>query len=796
MEQHSLWDDSAGRSVEETPSTRGSRSVRTSGAKSRRELSEPEGAATVDAAVSPPVLASIAVGRPVRGEFTYSVPGELAGHLAPGQRVLVPFGRGTALGFYLGPASPPAEEGVKLKPIQRVLEDSPSLPKDLIALLRFAAEHYRYPLGEVIRGALPPGLSKAVDEKEAKPDVQHFAVALVSEVPPELHRAPAQSAALAYLLAVGGRAQLEEVAHAIPGARETLKKLAARGMARIEEKKLEAGVKDGLMQGRPDRLTLEQDAAVIELRKALDVGAFQPFLLHGVTGSGKTEVYLRAAEHALAQGKGSLILVPEIALTPQLVGRFRSRFGAEVAVLHSALKDRERLFHWQALRKGEVKIAVGVRSAVFAPVDNLGLIVVDEEHDPSFKQEEKLRYQARDLAVVRGKQAGAVVVLGSATPALETLENVRRGRYRLLELKNRVDDRPMPTIEMVDLRVERPREGMVTEEAPILSPPLLNAMEETLERGQQVILFLNRRGHSTILLCEVCGLTLKCSECDVCLTHHRSQNRVVCHYCGLAMPLPERCVECTGPMLKLGIGTERVEAEVLERIPTARVARLDRDSATSAERLTEMLAAFARRELDVLVGTQMVAKGHDFPGVTLVCVVMADTSLAIPDFRAAERTFHLLTQVSGRAGRGKDPGRVLVQTYNPEAEPVKRVLAHDFDGFAKQELEWRKALAYPPFARMAAIRLEGEHPEQVASVARFLGGLVSRHMPPASAGVRLLGPALAPISRIRGKTRWQLLVKGPTHAALAQLLARVEAALADVPNAVKVVIDVDPGAML
>ncbi|MBU8894346.1 primosomal protein N' [Corallococcus sp. H22C18031201] len=778
--------------------TPGSMPLRTLRANLRRELPGAGRTATVRPVVSPTpaLLASVAVGRPVRGEFTYLVPEALAGNLAPGQRVLVPFGRGMALGFYLGPATPPVEGGVRLKAIQRVLEDSPSLPKDLIALLRFAAEHYRYPLGEVIRGALPPGLSTAVDEKAAKADVQHFAVALVTEAPRQLSRAPAQSAAMAYLLAVGGRAPLEEVAHAIPGARETLKKLAEKGLVRMEEVELKPGVREGLQQGRPAQLTPEQDVAVRELQGAVDAAGFQPYLLHGVTGSGKTEVYLRAVEHALSRGRGSLVLVPEIALTPQLVGRFRSRFGGDVAVLHSGLKDRERLFHWQALRKGTVKIAVGVRSAVFAPVENLGLIVVDEEHDPSFKQDEKLRYQARDLAVVRGKQAGAVVVLGSATPALETLHNARSGRYKLLELKRRVDDRPMPTIEMVDLRVERPRDGVVTEEAPILSPPLLQAMEETVAKGQQVILFLNRRGHSTILLCEVCGLSLKCQDCDVCLTHHRSQNRVVCHYCGVAFPVPDRCRECTGPMLKLGIGTERVEAEVAERLPQARVARLDRDSATSAEKLTELLASFARREIDILVGTQMVAKGHDFPGVTLVCVVMADTSLAIPDFRASERTFHLLTQVAGRAGRGKDPGRVLVQTYNPEAEPVKRVLAHDFDGFAHQELEWRKALAYPPYARMASVRLEGEHPEQTASVARYLGNLVGRHMPPASAGVRLLGPALAPIARIRGKTRWQLLVKGPTHASLAPLLARLEAALAEVPSGVKVVLDVDPGAML
>jgi len=788
---------SLGNEVPHLASTLGGTQDHTPGCRTSREVVVSDHSVTVDPVSSPAALASIAVGRPVRGEFTYVVPDTLSGRLAPGQRVLVPFGRGTALGFFLGPASSPVEEGIQLKPIQRVLEESPSLPPDLIGLLRFAAEHYRYPLGEVIRGALPPGLSKAEDEKEARPDVQLFAVALASEAPPELRRAPAQSAALAYLLAVGGRAPVEEVAHAIPGGRETLRKLAARGLVRLEEQVLKPGVREGLGQGRPEVLTPEQDIAVKALHYSLDMGGFHTVLLHGVTGSGKTEVYLRAVEHALAQGRGSLVLVPEIALTPQLVGRFRSRFGSDVAVLHSGLKDRERLFHWQALRKGTVRIAVGVRSAIWAPVENLGLVVVDEEHDPSFKQEDKLRYNARDMAVMRGKQAGALVVLGSATPSLESLENVRRGRYKVLELKHRVDDRPMPRIELVDLRIERPRDGgPITEEAPILSPPLVQAMQETLDRGQQTILFLNRRGHSTFLLCEVCGLTLKCSECDVCLTLHRAASRVMCHYCGLASPVPSRCRECTGPMLKLGIGTERVEAEVAERFPRARVARLDRDSATSGERVTELLAAFARREIDILVGTQMVAKGHDFPGVTLVCVVMADTSLAIPDFRAAERTFHLLTQVAGRAGRGRDPGRVLVQTYNPDSEPVKRVLAHDFEGFAQQELEWRHALAYPPFSRMAAIRIEGEHPEQTASVARMLGDFLSRRMPPPSAGVRLLGPALAPISRLRGRTRWQLLLKGPTHVALAPLLARLEIKLEDIPSGVKVTIDVDPSAML
>ncbi|HZH03704.1 MAG TPA: primosomal protein N', partial [Myxococcaceae bacterium] len=635
-------------------------------------------------------LAAVAVARPVRGEFDYLIPEPLKGRLAPGQRILVPFGRGQALGFYLGPSprTPPPE--MKLRAITRALEETPAIPEELLPLLRFAADHYRYPLGEVLKGALPPGLAEAAPERPVPPERLEVAVVLPGADAAALHRAPAQAAALSYLAAVGGRAPVDEVAHAIPGSRPVLRKLAERGFVRIDSHQVEASVRDGLAQGRPERLTPEQAACVAVLEQALGERTFRPFLLHGVTGSGKTEVYLRVVEEALRRELGSLVLVPEIALTPQLVGRFRSRFGARVAVLHSGLKDRERLRYWRALRDGTLSVAVGVRSAVFAPVPRLGVVIVDEEHDGSFKQEEKLRYQARDLAVVRAKQAGALAVLGSATPSLETLENARRGRYGLLEMRVRVDDRPMPTIERVDLRLERPRLPDAPEEAPILSAPILAAMEEVLDRGQQTILFLNRRGHSTYLVCEVCGASLRCRDCDVCVTHHLSMGRVMCHYCGRVEPLPNACRECGGTLLKLGIGTERVAAEVAARFPEARVARLDRDFATTAEKVTELLAAFARRELDILVGTQMVAKGHDFPGVTLVCVVLADTSLSIPDFRAAERTFQLLTQVAGRAGRGQDAGRVLIQTYNPDADSVRRVVAHDFQGFAEVELQWRQ----------------------------------------------------------------------------------------------------------
>ncbi len=743
-------------------------------------------------------FAYVAVGRPVRGEFTYAVPEALRGRLQPGHRVRVPFGRAVALGFYLAPApAPPPEVAAKLRPIERLLDEHPAFPPDVVELVRFAAAHYRYALGEALRAALPPGLTKADDERQAKADVTRYARAVEGADPTTLSRAPAQQAALSYLLAVGGRARVEEVAHAIPGAKGHLKTLAERGLVVLEEERVVKGVREGLAQGRPDALTPEQAVAVDTLTGALEAGGYAPFLLHGVTGSGKTEVYLRLVERALELGKGSLILVPEIALTPQLVGRFRSRFGERVALLHSALKDRERLRHWQELRRGEVQVAVGVRSAIWAPVPNLGVVVVDEEHDPSFKQEEKLRYQARDLAVVRARQAGAVVVLGSATPSLESWENARKGRYRLVTMAHRVDDRPMPTLGLVDLRLERPRTPETRgTEPPALSPPLRAAIAQTLEKQQQVILFLNRRGHSTFLVCEVCGQSLRCDDCDVALTHHLSARQVMCHYCGKAGPRPRACPSCDGAMLELGLGTERIEAEVADAFPHARVARLDRDAASSAEKLTELLAAFARREIDVLVGTQMVAKGHDFPGVTLVAVVLADGALALPDFRAAERTFHLLTQVAGRAGRGVDPGRVLVQSYNPEAAPIARMLEHDFERFSTEELRRRQLLAWPPFTRMVALRIEGSSPDATSRAARELARVAARHLPPPAHGVRLLGPAPAPIARIKGQTRWQFVLKAPSHAAMAPTLDALERAIAEVPTSVKVVIDVDPGAML
>ncbi|HUL60987.1 MAG TPA: primosomal protein N', partial [Anaeromyxobacteraceae bacterium] len=480
----------------------------------------------------------------------------------------------------------------------------------------------------------------------------------------------------------------------------------------------------------------------------------------------------------------------EIALTPQLAGRFRARFGDDVALLHSGLSHAERHGEWNRLRSGDARICVGVRSAIFAPVEDLGVIAVDEEHDPSFKQEDGPAYHARDLAVVRGRIEDAVVVLGSATPSLETLENATRGRYRRLELPARIDDRPLPDVRLVDL--SRLRRGGKDVGPGLVSPELADALASTVEAGQQAILFLNRRGYQTLVLCETCGEEAHCTECSVSLTHHARRGILLCHTCGHTERMTTACPSCGGVRLGLGVGTEQVEEAVRAAVPRARVARLDRDAVSSADDTAALLARFARRELDVLVGTQMVTKGHDFPGVTLVGVVLADTALSLPDFRAAERTFQLLTQVAGRAGRGKDPGRVLVQTFHPSTPAISFAAAHDYASFAANELEKRRRWGFPPYARLLAVRIEGSDD----GARRAAEALALAARPLLGPELSMLGPAPAPIERIRGRSRWQVLFR----AAAAPALFQVHGALARVarrpPGGASIRFDMDPHAMM
>jgi primosomal protein N' (replication factor Y) len=736
------------------------------------------------------VLVEVAVAAAVRGTFTYRVPSELAQEVALGHRVAVPFGRSRrATGYVVGfPAAAP--DGLELRDVVEVLDPFPPFTPALVELIRWAEEYYLVPPGELLRAALPPGLNtRRGAQGPARRGVEYAAPepgasdALVS-----LGRAPAQRAVLEYLLA-RGRIPLEELRRAFPHGRAALTALARRAIVRLERETPVA--RAGVLDAGADvpALTDAQAAALAEIEAAL--GTFVPFLLHGVTSSGKTEVYLHAIARARAAGKGALVLVPEIALTPQLSGRFRARFGDEVALLHSGLTGAERHAEWLRLRRGEARICVGVRSAIFAPVQDLAVIVVDEEHEVSFKQEDGPAYHARDLAVVRGKMEGAVVILGSATPSLETFENARKGRYRRLELPRRIDDRPMPRVELVDLRRLR-RQGGEALAPGLLSPRLVDALGETVAAGQQAILFLNRRGYETLVACEQCGEEARCSQCAVSLTHHARRGILLCHACGRTERMDARCPSCGGRRFGLGVGTEQVEEAIRARVPGARVARLDRDAVTNAGDTATILARFARRELDVLVGTQMVTKGHDFPGVTLVGVVLADTALALPDFRSGERTFQLLTQVAGRAGRGAEAGQVIIQTFNPTTRAVARAVLHDYAAFAAEELEERRHRGWPPFGRLLAVRVEGSE----AAAPRAAEALSRAARPALRGEVALLGPAPAAIERLRGKTRWHLLFR----AARPQPLFRVHAALEPVarrpPGGAQVRFDMDPYSMM
>jgi primosomal protein N' (replication factor Y) len=613
----------------------------------------------------------------------------------------------------------------------------------------------------------------------------------------ELGRAPAQKAVFDALVAAGGRAEVPALRAVHKQAANHLRALAGRGLVEIREKVVRAGALEqtgdeaGLVAPVAAPVpSAGQAAALAELRAGLAAGEFRGYLLHGITGSGKTEVYLQIIADALAAGQGALVLVPEISLTPQLAARFRARFGDQVAVLHSGLSDRERFDEWSRLRDGSAQIALGARSAVFAPLARLGVVVVDEEHDSSFKQEEGVRYHARDVALVRAQRARALCVLGSATPSLESYHGAESGRLALLELRERATARPLPEVELIDLRVHR------AEQDSMLTAPLARAVAETLERGEQAILFLNRRGFHTFVLCVKCGHAFRCKSCSVSLTYHRQLERLLCHYCGHSERMATRCPACstTGSIARRGLGTERVAAGLERMFPRARIARLDRDAAAGT-RIDRVLGRMARGEIDLLVGTQMVAKGHDFPGVTLVGVLLADTGLSLPDFRASERTFQLLTQVAGRAGRGDRAGRVMIQSYRIDAIAVSAAQQHDYRGFYASELEARRELDYPPFGHLAAIRLDGPDAGEVAAEAANLAERARRLGSSAGAGgVAVLGPSEAPLARLKGRTRWHMWLRARERRELRGFLrALVPAERAGGRSGrVRVTVDVDP----
>ena len=536
----------------------------------------------------------------------------------------------------------------------------------------------------------------------------------------------------------------------------------------------------------PHVLNPSQQAAFDAIRGAVLEREFRTFLLHGVTGSGKTEVYLNAIDAALEAGRSALLLVPEIALTPAMAGQFFSRFGDRVAILHSAFSDVERSEQWRRIRNGGATVVVGTRSGIFAPVRNLGLVIVDEEHDGSYKQEETPRYNGRDVAIVRAQGAGATVVLGSATPSLESRYNTERGKYTLLELPERIQARPMPEVTLIDMR----QEFLETRKQNTFSRRLVETIEQRVANREQTIVLLNRRGFSSYVACRSCGERVQCINCALTLTYHKRDRRLLCHYCGYAERVPQACPKCASEHIYfLGVGSERVEEELHRDFPAARIARLDRDTVTGKRQFETILQDFREGNYDLLVGTQMIAKGHDIPNVTLVGVVSADIGLGMPDFRAAERTFQLLTQVAGRAGRGHLPGIVLIQTINPDHYAVRMAAAQDYAAFYEKELSFRRMMHYPPFSAMANVLIRAEKKE----VAMRMSAELAQYLTPTPEQMRVIGPAEAPVPRLKAEYRYQFLVKSASRKALNELLKRIQRfALDHKWGATALVIDVDP----
>ncbi|HYP97069.1 MAG TPA: primosomal protein N' [Polyangiaceae bacterium] len=743
------------------------------------------------------VFARVAIPVPLGQAFSYLVPPELQGEVRRGARVLCPFGPRRVLGVVLEVSTDAPDFPIdKLKPLRAIVDPEPVLQDELMGFLQELARYYVAPIGAVIELALPAVERTAA---EALSKRESFAVESLGRMVQRVSavegaeaaaKLGAQAREILEHLRQNGPETTPDLTKRWPNARAAVKRLEALTLVSVE--RVEAQVDPFFAQvakDTPPELTPPQAAAVDRIIASLENGRKQSFLLDGVTASGKTEVYLRTVQRALELGRGAIVLVPEIALTPQLVTRFRARLGDRIAVLHSGLTDVQRHAMWRALRRGELKVAVGARSALFAPVHDLGLICVDEEHDGSFKQEEGVRYHARDMALLRAHRAGAVCVLGSATPSLSSVALVQSGRLELLKLPARARTTAvLPEVEIVDLR----HVGAGPGGDRLLSLTLFRALEACLARREQAILFLNRRGFSPSLICGSCGEIVRCPNCSVSLTLHRARGESLqCHYCDYVVEVPQRCGKCGAAKLsEEGSGTERIETTLKQQLPAARVARLDRDVAAGAksEQVIERVRA---GEIDILVGTQMVTKGHDLPNVTLVGVLNADAALSMPDFRASERTFHLLVQVAGRAGRGDAPGKVLIQTRQPEHPAIAFALRHDVPGFVEQEMRDREELRFPPFSRLALVRFdaldEGQALAECGRIADIARAAVS-------SGVEVLGPTPAPLARLRNRYRFRFVLRAADRKPLRDALLAV--ARAGLHRQVRMAIDVDPVNML
>ncbi|MFI5323973.1 MAG: primosomal protein N' [Thermodesulfobacteriota bacterium] len=794
----------------------------------------------------------VAVPIPGEGLYSYSVPAHLREGIALGKRVLVPFRNRRTIGFIVGSGQPPPD--IELRDALDIIDDEPLFDNKRLEFLKWVADYYMTSLGIVLKAAHPGGLGvslkqlikitdngrRAVDqgrftahellvlrtilnsgeissqklqslventssellnslrrrglvefEYEVKSDPKIKTEKIISTAPearlddPLLKRKKTKSQILEYLLA-NGRVPLDDLKEVFGNVSVHLAWLGENGFIAIEHEEISRDpfAHIEIKEDRRPALSIDQEIACGKIRDAVESGKYEPFLLHGVTGSGKTEVYLRAIEEVIGRGKEAILLVPEISLTPLLVKRVRARFGNKVAVIHSALSDGERFDAWRVASRGEVMVVICARSAIFAPFANIGIIVVDEEHETTYKQEETPCYNARDLALVLGKMSDSVVVLGSATPSAESYYNALKRKFTYLSLPLRVKDRPLPSVEVADMKYES---------GAVFSGILREALVGNFWHDRQTILFLNRRGYSTLIVCPVCGEIMKCPNCSVSLTYHSRDDMVRCHMCGLAEKLTGACLKCGESVRGLGIGTQKVEEELKRIIPEARAARMDRDTVAGKKSLLSLYSRLERGEIDVLIGTQMVAKGHDLPGVTLVGVISADISLGIPDFRSGERTFQLVTQVAGRSGRGDTPGRVIVQTYNPEHPSIRYAVRQDSKGFLEEELRLREELGYPPFSRLLNVRFTGKNERETGDVAERAGvtarKLVTKLKPGA---LHILGPSPCPVSKVRNRYRFQILLKSTNAGLLRSFTKKLMKLVSNLAGGVRVSVDIDP----
>jgi primosomal protein N' (replication factor Y) len=741
-----------------------------------------------------PRFAQVILDRSTGKTLDYEIPGGWNGRVVAGSRVRVPLRNRQVIGTVVSVSETTSAKGVR--PIAAVMDERPQMTPVLMKLAKWMADYYGCDEQDALRCVLP----RAVRETGHAPLKRKFAVLArevsVEELEALRRKAPRQAAAVEALQTARGSVAVTKLAAETGAADATLKTLERRGFLTITSEEVRRAPRgaEEFLASTPPKLSAEQERALEGIRPALtDPSAHKPIVLKGITGSGKTEVYLRAIDEVIQAGKTALVLVPEISLTPQTVERFSSRFaplGIEVAVLHSHLSEGERHDEWHRVRDGKARIVIGARGAVFAPLDHLGLIVIDEEHDTSYKQDEGPRYHARDLAVVRGKMEPCAVLLGSATPSLESFENCRKGKYDLLELTHRHDGCVLPVFRVVDMRL-RSKDGERNDQ--FISPKLATAIESRLAKGEQTILFLNRRGFFTVLACKACGKTVECPHCSVSLALHRAQDQARCHICGHAEKPPRRCPQCHDPQIAFsGVGTEKVEAAVKKMFPKARVARMDSDTMTRKNAYHETLGAFRTRKIDILVGTQMIAKGLHFPGVTLVGIISADSALHLPDFRAGERTFQLLVQVAGRAGRGDAEGEVIVQTFSPAHPSLQFAKSHDFDGFAAHELEMRGNFGHPPYSHLVLITARADTAQKAEFTARTMAQKLSAAVPPS---VMVSPAAPAPLARVRGMYRYQIVARGKQIRVLTKAIRETIKAI-KLPKDVHVAVDVDPMAVL